>query len=378
MLQNFIVEEVVGGAMGVGNPGIRGFYTDDTWADIGCAPNMTAPVPTCGPTEMDPYAVIDMGLQPAEVSAIKLGWQRTMLAAQQKMLSMKAYTWQLLNCPSAPNLTHTCQQAPETAPGRDRCNPATGSTEHTPPTANCTQWMRRHCGPADDLRRSSFHRLALFFGFTRYAHHGDLDPAGHFPALFQDLATFLCVRGPYAWLGTGWVGCGKAGMYTRPAALDVDYGHPVGDCEEVGDEIFARQYSKANVLIDCRNFTATIEMTAGPHKGEINPGGPRPTPRPPSPPSPVPAALRNFGAAEDHTIGGQPPTGIFHCKTAGDCPSEAAANCMARANCHAFAILETEKGRMFTEWYNQSKAAEAAPNAMWRLWRRRTADGEED
>ena len=43
---------------------------------------MTAPVPTCGPTEMDPYAVIDMGLQPAEVTAIKLGWQRTMLAAR--------------------------------------------------------------------------------------------------------------------------------------------------------------------------------------------------------------------------------------------------------------------------------------------------------
>ena len=226
-------------------------------------------------TEMDAHAVIDMGLQPAEVRAITLGWRRMMLAAQQKMLAMKAYTWQLLNCPFAPNLTHTCQQAPETAPGCDRCNPATGSTQHVPPTSNCTAWMRRHCGPADDLRRSAFHRLALFFGFTRYAHHGDLDPAGHFPALFQDIAQFLCVRGPYAWLGTGWVGCGKAGMYARPAALDIDYGDPVGDCTEVGaTEVFARQYSNANVSINCRSFTATIEMTFGPHKGEINPGGP--------------------------------------------------------------------------------------------------------
>jgi hypothetical protein len=87
-------------------------------------------------TEMDAHAVIDMGLQPAEVRAITLGWRRMMLAAQQKMLAMKAYTWQLLNCPFAPNLTHTCQQAPETAPGCDRCNPATGSTQHV--------FLRRH------------------------------------------------------------------------------------------------------------------------------------------------------------------------------------------------------------------------------------------
>ena len=198
MLQDFIVNEVVGGKMGVGDPSgaIRGFYTDDSWSDVGCAPNMTTPVPTCGPTEMDPYAVIDMGLPPAEVTAITQGWQRMMLAAQQKMLAQRAYTWQLLNCPFAPNLTHTCQQAPETAPGRDRCNPATGTTTHGPiPVANCTTWMRRHCGPADDPVRSSFHRLALFFGFTRVGHHTELDKTGHFPALFQDVAQFLCVRG---------------------------------------------------------------------------------------------------------------------------------------------------------------------------------------
>lgn len=62
---------------------------------------------------------------------------------------------------------------------------------------------------------------------------------------------------------------------------------------------------------------------------------------------------------------------MFYCKIASNCSSEAAANCVARANCHSFAILETEKGRVYTEWYNQSKTAEAAPNAMWRLWRRR-------
>ena len=154
-------------------------------------------MPTCGPTEMDQWAVVDMGLDPAEVSAITAGWQRMMVSAQHKMLQMKAYTWQLLNCPFAPNLTHTCQQAPETAPGRDRCNPALGGPHGAGVSANCTSWMRRHCGPANSPR-SAFHSIALFFGFTRYGHHSDLDPSGHFPALFQDIATFLLVRGPYA------------------------------------------------------------------------------------------------------------------------------------------------------------------------------------
>ena len=73
-------------------------------------------------------------------------------------------------------------------------------------------------------------------------------------------------------------------MYARPAALDIDYGHPVGDCAEVTDdqgaptEVFARQYSNANVSIDCSSFTARIEMTAGSHKGQVNPGAGSATP----------------------------------------------------------------------------------------------------
>jgi hypothetical protein len=89
-------------------------------------------------------------------------------------------------------------------------------------------------------------------------------------------------------------------MYARPAALEIDYGHPVGDCAEVTDgqgaptEVFARQYSNADVSIDCASFAAKIEMTAGPHKGAVNPGAGSATP----PPAPVPAprALGSFSA----------------------------------------------------------------------------------
>ena len=304
MLQDFIVNEVVAGQMGVGNPVVRGFYTDDTWSDVGCAAHPTQPVATCGPTEMDPYAVVDMGLEPDEVSAIAAGWQRTMVAAQQKMLEHKAFTWQLLNCKHAPNLTHTCQSAPETAPGRDRCNPATGSPERG--SAGCTAWMRRHCGPAD-APQSWFHKMALFFGFTRVAHHGDLTKDGQLPALFQDLATFLLVRGPFAWIGWGWVGCGQEGLYARPPVLDVDFGVPVGGCHETGagSQVFSRQWSNANVSLDCASWTGTIAMTAGPLKGKVF-GGDSPTPAPaPGPP------LESYTLVPN-SIGGQPPSGLFN------------------------------------------------------------------
>ena len=68
-----------------------------------------------------------------------------------------------------------------------------------------------------------------------------------------------CVR---TGIGTGWVGCGMEGMYARPAALDVDYGHPIGDCKETsaGSEVFTRDFSKATVQMDCKAWQGTITM----------------------------------------------------------------------------------------------------------------------
>ena len=66
------------------------------------------------------------------------------------------------------------------------------------------------------------------------------------------------------------------GMYARPPALDVDYGHPTGDCGEVGSsEVFTRPFSNANVTMDCARFVGIIHMTAGPLEGRTL-GGPRP------------------------------------------------------------------------------------------------------
>jgi len=46
----------------------------------------------------------------------------------------------------------------------------------------------------------------------------------------QDLANFLLVRGPYAVLGHGWLGCSN--IYTFPDALNLDFGEPTDFCHE--------------------------------------------------------------------------------------------------------------------------------------------------
>ena len=68
-----------------------------------------------------------------------------------------------------------------------------------------------------------------------------------------------------AWIGYAWVGCSQP--YTRPRALDTDYGTPVGECTEVPDAsgggesgVFVREWSKATVKMDCNTWTGDIAM----------------------------------------------------------------------------------------------------------------------
>jgi hypothetical protein len=40
----------------------------------------------------------------------------------------------------------------------------------------------------------------------------------------------------------------------------MDYGTPLGFCEEKQPGVFSRQWSKADVSINCNDFTAEIKM----------------------------------------------------------------------------------------------------------------------
>eukprot|EP01051_Picozoa_sp_SAG22_P014977 SAG22_NODE_1895_length_3366_cov_3.131007_3_plen_140_part_00 len=80
-------------------------------------------------------------------------------------------------------------------------------------------------------------------------------------ALHQDLANFLLIRGPFAWLGHGWSGCSK--NYPFPKEFNLDYGEPVDKvCKETGPNsgVFEREWSKASVKMDCNSWTPTITM----------------------------------------------------------------------------------------------------------------------
>ena len=124
----------------------------------------------------------------------------------------------------------------------------------------------------------------------------------------QHLASFLLIRGPYAWLGWAWLGCGNfpyrpkgtscgKGFFfpvmeywrapsdilfcarlrfvllllfalfyvlddTFWTELDVDYGTPLETCHPVKGEagVFAREYTKSSVRVDCNKWEGTVTM----------------------------------------------------------------------------------------------------------------------
>ena len=78
-------------------------------------------------------------------------------------------------------------------------------------------------------------------------------------SLKQDLANFLLIRGPFAWLGHAWKGCSKD--YPFPPEFHLDYGTPVDSiCAETSDGsgVFAREWSNVRVQLDCNTWEPTF------------------------------------------------------------------------------------------------------------------------
>lgn len=125
-----------------------------------------------------------------------------------------------------------------------------GSTGPTPiiKQTSCAAGLRQHCNASSPAQTR-----AMMYAFNSH------DPAV-LPELEQDLANFLLIRGPYAWLGHGWKGCSRS--YFFPPQLDVDYGIPSGLCRETasGSGVFIRDFSYATVQMDCNHWKPTITM----------------------------------------------------------------------------------------------------------------------
>eukprot|EP00040_Diaphanoeca_grandis_P010883 m.55771 g.55771 ORF g.55771 m.55771 type:complete len:437 (-) comp22130_c0_seq1:171-1481(-) len=219
-LVDWLVNDHLTGNTSVSNPLIDGIFLDDEWSNSGGAAE------NCDLKDCEH----DMGLTTQDVADITMGWGDMMNRTQSKVLDLGGFDWRMFQ------------------PGAGTCD--------GPPfqQQQCASYMRGQCHPDAPLQSS-----AMMYGMGKECKvvlGADGDPLD----FDQHLASFLLLRGPYAWLGWSWVGCGV--VPPRPAGMDTDYGVPLSTCSETspGSGIFMREWSKASVSVDCTKWTGTIKM----------------------------------------------------------------------------------------------------------------------
>lgn len=277
MLREFLVNEFVMGPTGVGSPAIDGLFIDDYWCSLlvnsryrfvgsraarGILVDQillhshSCSDPVQGPSEINRYSQVDMGLSDEDIKEITLGWLETMTAAQEAMVQHKAYTWSLI-------------------PGQANANASPIMV--TP--SNCLSMMRQSCPVAathqrqqQQQRSNQWQDLPLLMGLTP-----GQNITNALPDLQQQVAAFLLLRGPHAFIGWGQWGMTwpTGASWTKqplhghglplPPALKADYGTPQAACVETsaGSGIFTRSWSKASVTLNCAAWTASIVTKSG-------------------------------------------------------------------------------------------------------------------
>ena len=218
-LGDWIVDEFLMGANGLGNANVTGFYLDDEWYNTtmywGCSAT-----PIGGATEEDGNCLADMGLATQDFTTeITDAWCATRHRGLETMRLAGGWVWQMF------------------------------SLQSTPTQAQCASSLRAMCAAGSS---SSFYNATTMHSMT-----GDQLTLPNFA---QDLAVFLLLRGPYAYLGFGWSGCGTHPLY--PPELKLDYGVPMGLCSETAPQsgVFTRLWSKATVTMDCQAYKGTVTM----------------------------------------------------------------------------------------------------------------------
>uniref|UniRef100_A0A7S1VD97 Uncharacterized protein n=1 Tax=Grammatophora oceanica TaxID=210454 RepID=A0A7S1VD97_9STRA len=255
MLREFLLQQIILGDSSVGHADVDGLFLDDYWcSDLICelTANTTAGCPcddpVQGPTEVDAFNQVDMGLTDLDIMAMTMEWNKTMTAIHQALLKRNAYTWSLMY-------------------NQENAN----AEPHLLTRDSCAVDLRDAC-----RKDSIWQRHAMLFGFTATEHDWTSE---HQPLaqLSQDLAFFLLVRGPYAW--AGWGAWGMTWPFNAepahgglpplphgvplPRELHVDYGEPLELCKETAGEpgVFRRTWSRASIELDCNSFKATIDHT---------------------------------------------------------------------------------------------------------------------
>ena len=205
-------------SMGLNNPNIDGFYIDDHWTNIS---KKSEKNPACdmdpfgGVSEERPNCTMDMGLNTQEkVTELYTAWRQSMDLAQQTIVENNGFEWHLFDF-----------------------------GVKSPSQSACTNWFKGE--------GAGLNKVALQFSFA-----ADSPTDAEF---MIDLATFLLVRGDYAWLGYFWNGCHSDWVYGDwNEMLDKDYGKPTEAMKEVSNGVFQRKWSKAMIEMNCNTYKPTI------------------------------------------------------------------------------------------------------------------------
>ena len=210
---------------------------DDNWQTMAGG---ESPSPLGGPTEIgNPLynlstapatlydgVISDLGFDAAQVRAQTAGWVQTMQEVQAAVIKAGGWSW------------------------------AWFLPAKTPPKgeAGCAAYFR-------SAETKAFAKAAIQMSM---AHTQTTDPADHrstyrYTSPVEDIASFLLVRGQFAWLGAGWAGCDCYPPFI--AEFQRDYGTPLdASYTEVGQGVFARRWSKADVRFNCSAYKGTIAM----------------------------------------------------------------------------------------------------------------------
>jgi hypothetical protein len=130
----------------------------------------------------------------------------------------------------------------------------------SPKQEGCASWMRAACKNGSEVQTN-----AMQYGIS-YKYNKDFS-GGALTDFEMDLGVFLATRGPYAWLGYGWMGCGcgwehdgkmPCDIYQRPAILDKEFGRPTELCQETAPGVFKRAWTASTVTVDCNAYTSDV------------------------------------------------------------------------------------------------------------------------
>ena len=174
-------------------------------------------------------------------------WLRNIEAVEAAIVHGNGFTWQSFNCIDGSSLQV----------GGGHCRAPT-PTKGKP----CAEFLRSSCASDSFIQRNAV-QYTISHEFT------DKFTGLNLTNFEMDLAIFLASRGPHSWLGYGWMGCGcgwsnggqmPCDLYQRPAALDLDYGVPTERCQEIANGVFRREWTKANVTVDCNAYMSEVTL----------------------------------------------------------------------------------------------------------------------